>query len=140
MPFPDLFLSLSQLFPPAHCHLHAPEYPLLHLYLPLPCDLVIPCPLFLLLVQLPPPHAEVPVAHVLLDDRRVPLRLLGHHLAHRLEHLPEAEGTHERLPRALALPLLPRKEGQGFEGTLKEVVTLVSKQLEMEGFLKVRVF
>jgi hypothetical protein len=67
MSFPDFFLSLPEVFPPPHGHLHAPEYPLLHLDLPDPSDLTVPCPLDLLLVQLPPPHAEVPVAHVLLD-------------------------------------------------------------------------
>ena len=103
MPFPDLLLSLPQLFPSTHCHLHAPKYPLLHVNFPLSLHFTLLLPLCLLLPELPPPHTEVPVAHVFLYDRRVPLRLLRHHLAHRLKHLLEPECSHEGLSRTLRL-------------------------------------
>ena len=68
--------SLPEFLALPHSHLHTAKYPLLHLYLTSLAHLGISHPLLLLLVELPPPHAEVPVAHVLLDYRRISLSFL----------------------------------------------------------------
>ena len=95
MAFLDLELSLSKLLASLHSSLHAAHDPLLHFPFPHFRDLALPRPLALLLLNLPPPHHEVPIAHMFLYDGGLPLRLLADHSPQPLEHLPESECAHE---------------------------------------------
>ena len=133
----DFIFSVSELFPSFHRFLHASKYPLLHFYLPLPCDFAIPDPLSFLLIKLTAPHTEIAIPHMFLDYWSVMLSLLWDHFFERAEYLLQSECPHKAIPVTLKFCLFLRLKCECSEGGFEQVVSGMSKELKLHGFFQI---